>query len=300
MNQLLWNPSSDGGAISAEEFSACAQSQCDPCTLCPAPQDAASCGCDCGCDHSCDHGCDHKMVCVCRPICPPKPHPPVTEDGCCCKQSFRAALQLLCSSRIADLVNFNAAAFLTDSYLAGTTQTTAPTTPSTTPSDNLNTPTGSFLRFSPCTCDLLDIDAQVNTPPAASAGITATQVSLCQLAAVVLQAAEGTAEGNLTAAEATTRNFRCLKQLLAQRLTPCNQRCGTCACNCDCEGCCCAAGVLGVLGDNNLSRRVTLAAGTLVVRNVTLLGTLGNVLVLANDTDQRIYFVCATQVQFLA
>ncbi|HCO61943.1 MAG TPA: hypothetical protein DIT49_00270, partial [Clostridiales bacterium] len=108
------------------------------------------------------------------------------------------------------------------------------------------------------------------------------------------------AEGNLTAAEATTRNFRCLKQLLAQRLTPCNQRCGTCACNCDCEGCCCAAGVLGVLGDNNLSRRVTLAAGTLVVRNVTLLGTLGNVLVLANDTDQRIYFVCATQVQFLA
>ena len=63
--------------------------------------------------------------------------------------------------------------------------------------------------------------------------------------------------------------------------------------------CCCAAGVLSVLADNNLSRKVTLAAGQLVLQGVTLLGTLGNVLVLANDEDQRIYFVCAAKVQFL-
>lgn len=114
-----------------------------------------------------------------------------------------------------------------------------------------------------------------------------------------LQVAPGTAEGDVTAPEATTRNYRCLKQLLSQRLNPCNSRCGVCACSCDCEDCCCTAGVLGVLSDSNSSRKATLAAGQLILQGVTLLGTLGNVLVLANDETQRIYFVCAAKVQFL-
>ena len=94
-------------------------------------------------------------------------------------------------------------------------------------------------------------------------------------------------------------NFEVLKQLLSQRLTPCGSQCGQCVCKCDCGDCCCTAGVLSQLSDSNLSRKATLAAGLLVLQGATLLGTLGNVLVLANDTAQRIYFVCASKVQFL-
>ena len=44
---------------------------------------------------------------------------------------------------------------------------------------------------------------------------------------------------------------------------------------------------------------MTLAAGLLVVRGVQLLGTVGNVLVLANEADDRLYFVCVNSVQFI-
>ena len=57
--------------------------------------------------------------------------------------------------------------------------------------------------------------------------------------------------------------------------------------------------LLATLAQNNLSRRVSLVAGLLVLNDVTLLGTVGNVLVLANDNDNRLYFVCVNSVQFI-
>ena len=130
---------------------------------------------------------------------------------------------------------------------------------------------------------------------------TANQVNLCQLDAVVIQAAAATAEGDLTAEEVAARNFRCIRSLLAQRLTPCGSPCGQTACSCACDGrdCCCAAGLLSALAQNNLSRRVSLTAGLLVLRNAQLLGTVGNVLVLANESNNRLYFVCVNSVQFI-
>lgn len=293
MNDIQLNGPSRGCAISAEEFAASLAVSGGAGTGCACRQDCAG-GQNCA-DQGCPCG-GEQMICCCRAI--PKPAPvPEVQEGCCCKQSFRAALQLLCDSQIASLVNFDAAVFLTDTYSAGSTLST--TVPETTPADNLVTPSGSFLRLSSCNCDLLDISAALYTPPATSTGVTATQVSLCELAAIALQVAQGTAEGDVTAPEATTRNYRRLKQLLSQRLNPCNSRCGECSCKCNCDDCCCTAGILSLLSDNNLSRKVTLAAGQLVLQGVTLLGTLGNVLVLANDEDQRIYFVCAAKVQFL-
>lgn len=280
MNYANWNCPGCDDAISAEEYAACSGSSCGSCG-----EQGAACSCD------------SPMLCWCKPACPkPEPVPPVEEEGCCCKASMRAALQLLCDSQIANLVNFDGAAFITDSYSAGSTLTT--TAPTTTPADNLTTLSGSFLRLSSCDRDLLDINAALYTPPATSTGVTATQVSLCELAGVALSTALGTAEGNVTVPEATVRNYRCLKQLLSSRLTPCNRRCGECSCKRD-DPCCCAAGILSLLADSNLSRKVTLAAGQLILQGVTLLGTLGNVLVLANDDNQRIYFVCANKVQFL-
>ncbi len=248
------------------------------------------------------------------------------EEGCCCKQSFRAALGLLCDERISSLLDFDTAAFITDTYTAGTklaggkpyagtpgTQAegdagdTAGAKGKPTPpcpcetSDNLGNLYGSFRRFSPCSCDLIDIEAEVYTPSGKSCALTAQQVNLCQLDAVVIQGAAACAEGDLTAGEAADRNFRCVRSMLAQRLNPVGSPCGQTACSCACDGrdCCCAAGLLSTLAQNNLSRRVSLAAGLLVLQDVALLGTVGNVLVLSNDCDNRLYFVCVNSVQFI-
>lgn len=339
MSQIYLNGPSVGRAMSAEEFAA-GTCQAPGSQSCPAMSGCGStamppmgCGCGCGgtspdCSDGCGQGPEHcqQMVCCCRPMPTPAP-PPRVEEGCCCKQSFRAALSLLCDQQISNLLDFDTAAFLTSTYAAGTTlkggkssaagEAAAPAdggpgggrpkppthTNPNEPSDNLGALTGSFRRFAPCSCDLLDINAKLHTPGKKDCGFTATQVNLCELDAVVIQGAAACAEGDMTAGEVTARNFRCLRARLAQRLDPCGDPCGQgcCSCSCACDGrdCCCAAGLLSTLAQNNLSRRVSLTAGLLVLTGATLLGTVGNVLVLSNDVDERLYFVCVNSVQFI-
>lgn len=127
--------------MSAEEFAAGA-------CRCPGPQPCPpqepGCGCDCGAapmpPADCGCGCGatpqsprlfgqrlrpgpgllpaHDLLLPSRPR--PHPQPPQVEEGCCCKQSFRAALGLLCDERISSLLDFDTAAFITDTYTAGT------------------------------------------------------------------------------------------------------------------------------------------------------------------------------------
>ena len=148
MNQNLWPTQSWNGSVTAEEFAAQQNSSCSK----------GSCTCNtCNTRNPCP-GQTTPMICCCQPMpTPPCPTPVQVEEGCCCKQSFRAALQLLCNSQLATLLDFNQAAFVTDTYVAGATINTTPA--GTTPSDNLNTMSGSFRRFSPCNCDLLEISA---------------------------------------------------------------------------------------------------------------------------------------------
>lgn len=348
MSQFYWNEPSKGYTMSAEEFAAGVTGTLPDRRANDGPGAAGAfqhpgCGCDCGCGGSIpgcpDNGCGQspeccqQMICCCHPAPAPAPRPPHVEEGCCCKQSFRAALSLLCDEQLSSLLDFDAAAFITNTYTAGTSLagckpsaggsaaaqadtddsgdtgesgTTGKPTPPPKPcpcnaSDNLGSLSGSFRRFAPCSCDLLDIDAQLYTPGGKGCCFAATQVSLCELDAVVIQGADACAEGDLTAGEVTARNFRCLRTRLAQRLNPCSSSCGQTACSCACDGrdCCCAAGLLSTLAQNNLSRRVSLAAGLLLLQNVTLLGSVGNVLVLANDCDNRLYFVCVNSVQFI-
>ena len=316
MNQMYLNGPSTGRAISAEEF------------LRYGPP--ASAGCGCGGDPCPDSPCSQDdccqpVICCCRPAPMPAPQPPQVDEGCCCKQSFRAALGLLCDQQISGLLDFDGAAFLTSTYTAGTSLTggraaeeagphdrdgdrmpcrpepPAPAEPNG-PSDNLGRLTGSFRRFAPCTCDLLDIDAGLYAAGEKPSGFTANQVSLCHLDAVVIQGAGAGSKGGLFAGDAA-RDFRCLCDRLAQRLGPAGDVCAQgprpCSCACDGRDCCCAAGLLDTLARNNLSRRVSLAAGLLVLKNVTLMGAMGNVLVLSNDADSRLYFVCVNSVQFI-
>ena len=319
MSQFYLNGPSAGYAMSAEEFAA-GTSQRPGAQPCPPPAggcggDSATmpavngCGCGCGgtasdcpsdgCGQSGE--CCQQVICCCRPAAP-APKPPQVEEGCCCKQSFRSALGLLCDQQISSLLDFDLSAFLTCTYSAGATL--EPGDAGGNPTDNLaDTLSGSFRRFSPCSCDLIDVDAPVYNA-AGTEVFTATQISLCKLDALVIQAAAAAAEGDLSAEEVTARNFRCLRTRLAQRLNPCGGDCGqtctsSCSCACDSHDCCCAAGLLATLAQNNLSRRVSLVAGLLVLNDVTLLGAVGNVLVLANDTDNRLYFVCVNSVQFI-
>ena len=329
MNQSYLNSPSVGRAISAEEFAAggflngCHGSSpsmdcgcgtaapTPPACSCPAPDPCAADDCGPG-QAPCQ-----PMICCCKPVPAPPPAPPQVEEGCCCKQSFRAALNLLCNQQISNLLDFDTTAFLTSTYVAGTTLEAAATpeppaeeeaavtptavVPSVTPTDNLATLAGSFRRFAPCNGDLIDIRADVYTAAGGTAVFTASQVSLCELDAVVIQGATATAEGDLTAEEVTARNFRCVRTLLSQRLNPCGDPCNQncCSCTCDCRDCCCAAGLLSTLAQNNISRRVSLVAGLLILNSVTLLGTVGNVLVLSNDTENRLYFVCVNSIQFI-
>lgn len=243
-------------------------------------------------------GCPTAVPCLCRCQSIPCPCPiPQVDEGCCCKQSFRAAFQLLGDSVVSELLDFDQAAFITEDYVAGTTLEAAVGT--VTPADNLVEPlAGSFRRLSPCSCDLLDITGLLYTPPATATGLTVTQVNLCELLAVAIDLADTVAEGDLTPEEVAARNFRLVRRSIARRLNPgCETAADCCACTCS-EDCCCAAGLLDAMGGNSLNRRVTLAAGPLLLSGVSLLGTVGNVLVLANDTDQRIYFVCVNGVEF--
>ena len=53
------------------------------------------------------------------------------------------------------------------------------------------------------------------------------------------------------------------------------------------------------LSTRNLSRMATLTAGPLVLQNVTVIGSLGSVLVLADEDTERFYLVCADHVEAL-
>lgn len=288
MEQYYMNCPSNKKAVPAEEF-AMLQPQCD---------------CGCGCDSAPIAECPSarcettQLLCCCQTVAP-CPAPIAVEEGCCCKQSFRAALQLLCNDELTDLLDFDMTAFITNDYTAGAAVTQ--TVDESIPSDNLTEPLeGTFRRFSPNNCDLLDIEADLYAAPETFTGLSITQVNLCELVAVVIQLAETEAEGDLTPEQVAARNFRRVRSILSCRLSPCSTGCGnSCACPA-CEDCCCAAGLRSALSESNLSRRVTLAAGPLLLNDVTLLGTAGNVLVLANEEALRFYFVCLNHIQFFS
>lgn len=220
------------------------------------------------------------------------------DDGCtCCKQSLRDALKLLCSHTISDLVDFDAFAFLTPFSAVGATPATIPETGS----DNLGALTGTFRRFSPGNCDLIDIEGTVTTPFGTT--IEVDEASLCALSAIAFQLLPAEDTGGVPVGccpDTDLSLYRKVRSLLQRELES-NDCCGECLCDCDCsDDCCCAASVLSALSGKSLNKRTTLSAGPLAVRDVTALGTIGNVLVLGNEEESRFYFVCANKVDFFA
>lgn len=263
---------------------------------------ASSCGCaaaGCGCSAA-TCGCSAASPTV-RSSCPCGSgnggnNGGDSDEGCgCCKASMRQAMRLLCSNKISDLLDFDGFAFVTDDLVVGA----QPVTMCPTAKDNLSELCGTFRRFSPCNCDLIDIEGTAYGPFGSL--IEVEQATLCALSAIVFQVTEASSApcscDCLTTPEA---RYRRVRDLLQCELSTIDRACGECVCHCDCtDDCCCAEGVLAALSGLSLNKRATLIAGLLALRNVTVLGTIGNVLVLGNDDEYRFYFVCANKVEML-
>ena len=258
-------------------------------SVCGCAETAEDCECDCGCERNCSCGCAAAVSAAALSI--------TDSDTCtCCKRSMREALKLLCCNAISDFVDFNAFAFISDINYVGTT----PVDIGEGTADNLGGFEGVFRRFSPSTCDLIDIGGTVFTPSGLTVAVD--QANLCTLTAIAFELLPVTEEpANDGCCEDTDlRRFRRVRRLLQQQLQPMNLPCGECMIHCDCSNdCCCTGGILTALSSASLNRRTTLSAGLLSVRDVTALGTIGNVLVLANEEQGRFYFVCANKVDFL-
>lgn len=116
----------------------------------------------------------------------------------------------------------------------------------------------------------------LNTALACNAvtGLQVSRLSLCNLRAIAFEPAGDTEN-------AVNANYAAARQLMMNIIQP------------PCQNACppypdpCSSPEFFVAG-----RTVSVSAGPLEVSGAVVLGRIGNVLVLANDTDQRFYFIC--------
>ena len=209
-------------------------------------------------------------------------------EECACRRGIVQALQMLLRSGLSALVDFQTFAFVTEDYLVGDTLIAA--TPTAAAYDNLGPElAGSFNRFSPCACDYIDVTGAVFLPTTtdAATGLTASRLNLCDISAIAFGVEADTAEP-------ATDNYQSARRLLQRLLQgPCRPDCPPYPDPCD-EMCRCRCDEEDFLGGN-----VSLIVDGLLLANMAVLGKVGKVLVLANDTDSRFYFVCAERATFV-
>lgn len=209
--------------------------------------------------------------------CQQQASPQVPQRPCCpCNEDFRKALDLLCCPQLRSLVDFTTFAFVTDYYVLGTALV-APDA-GTTPSDNLEDPVATYVCGGD-SCETLTVSGALYPPEVGCAALspTITQAVLCQLTAIAFEAAFTDVSAEV--------NFQTISQTLGQLLRPQRQ-----------QECCSVADALTTAA---AVRASTVTAGPLIVQNSTILGQLGSILVMANSTDSRFYFICANAIDFL-
>ena len=288
---------------------------------CPEPQAVQGCAaCSGGSQQTCPPPCQPPCQPPCPPPCPgpgpfppyPPPFPPVwpgerpvapvTEAdiscgcGCSCAPGLVAALQLLCRPRFAALTDYQQFAFITRDFVLGSSLNCPAA--ATTPYDNLTGPLdGEFVKITPDSCENLEVSGQIYYPVPICTGGTETaccaagpyfdadSVRLCSLAAVAFGVTETTAFPSAEAA------YNELAKLFYQathagcgpmpsapvKPTPCDR----------------------ATGDIAGRGTVSLTAGPLVVGNASVLGEVGDVLILANSEDRLFYFVCRSTIGFI-
>ena len=276
---------------------------------------------------------------------------------CACRDSLAAALQLLCGGDLPALIDFNRFAFLSSNYLIGA-YLVCPCGQTGTYDNLSDTLSGTFNRFTPCSCELIDVSGQVygaepyyrpqavanlftvmsenldgvtdaqgtiNALTALAAridpdsadyrpdlleafqpllgacscpNVNVSEVSLCALDAIVFESAGVTPEQQ-------SANYQTAKQILLQILRPkCPPPCRPCqpprpkpcVVPCGCRN----DGILSSMDRCGMAHTVSLTAGNLLLVGASLLGSIGNALILSSDADNRFYFICTEQVGFLS
>lgn len=228
--------------------------------------------------------------CHCPPPRPDRDECAPHREDCPCRAGLVQGLQMLLRSGLSSLVDFQTFTFVTEDFLVGNSLTAA--TPTATAYDNLAaTAAGSFNRFSPCACDYIDVTGTVYLPTTdaagAATGLTASRLNLCRISAIAFGVEPDTTKP-------PTDNYQSARRLLQRLLQgPCRPDCPPYPDPCQ-EQCCCSCDEEEFLGGN-----VSLVADGLLLANVTSLGKIGTLLVFANDTDERFYFVCADKATFI-
>ena len=216
--------------------------------------------------------------------------------GCSCAPGLVAALQLLCRPRFAPLTDYKQFAFITRDFVLGSSLNCPAA--ATTPYDNLTGPLdGEFVKITPDSCENLEVSGQIYYPNPICTGGTETaccaegpyfdadSVRLCGLSAVAFGVTE---TPDFPSAEAA---YNELAKLFYQathagcgpmpstpvKPTPCDRS----------------------TGDIAGRGTVSLTAGPLVLGNVSVLGEVGDVLILANSEDRLFYFVCRSTIGFI-
>lgn len=250
--------------------------------------------------------------------------------SCACRSSMVQALQMLLRSGLRNLVDFTRFAFVTERVVVGANLAQPDTTAASY--DNLSdTLAADFGGFTPGACDYVDVSGTAYSTavaPTAAGCFRSILDAITQNAAVTAgselatlvtaltdltgQTTPGTAGYNetLTAAlnaalacgtdtglqvsrlalcdilavafETASADYQSARQLLQNIMQPpCQTSCPPYP-----DPCC-------DFEDTGTGRSVSLSVGPLDVSGAVVLGKLGGVTVLANDTEQRFYFVCS-------
>ena len=234
--------------------------------------------------HANSDACQQENACSCPPVNPCPPACPDNDgEDCSCRRGFVQTLQMLLRTGLSSLVDFQAFAFVTPDFVVGS-PLTAPEVASTSYDNLAGTLTGVFSRFTHCACDYIDASGPVYLPITGAVtptGLTVSRLNLCDLIAVAFEVVEDTTEPVTDNYQTARRMLQGLLQRDRRDVFPPYPD------PCENQGCC-------QWNDTaNAGGSVSLIAGPLLLANVVVLGSIGGVMVLANDTDERFYFVCS-------
>ena len=128
--------------------------------------------------------------------------------------------------------------------------------------------------------------------------VSISEVSLCALDAIAFDAAGATPEQQAA-------SYQAAKQTLLQILRPkCPPPCHPCQPPkpkpCVVPPNCRNNGILSSMDRCGMAHTVSLTAGNLLLVGASLLGSIGNTLVLSNDADGRFYFICSEKIELIS